>query len=245
MLPYIKVDTGFQCIVEGSSYRVDVDHPQYDLLLEAVREGDADTFLNNITVEKAVQRTYSGTGVTVDDGCVYYNGEPVHNVICDRIIGFVEEGAPVGGMLQFLENLMDNPSKRSVDQLYRFLEHKALPITEDGCFLAYKTVRNNYLDKYSGKFDNTPGTVLEMPRNSVDDNPGNHCSQGFHVGALEYAGPNGWYNSGGFDKVVIVKVNPKDAVSVPTDHNCQKLRVCRYEVLCDYGEKLPDTYASS
>ena len=35
----------------------------------------------------------------------------------------------------------------------------------------------------------------------------------------------------GGDQVVVCKVNPRDVVSVPTDSNFGKLRVCRYEVV--------------
>jgi hypothetical protein len=38
----------------------------------------------------------------------------------------------------------------------------------------------------------------------------------------------------------LVRFNPRDAVSVPQDAECQKLRVCKYEVLeeieCDNSE---------
>jgi hypothetical protein len=58
---------------------------------------------------------------------------------------------------------------------------------------------------------------------------------------LEYAGPGGWYHRSD-DVVVIVKVNPRDAVSVPIDHSAQKLRVCRYEVVGVYDRPLDDDY---
>jgi hypothetical protein len=38
----------------------------------------------------------------------------------------------------------------------------------------------------------------------------------------------------GGDKIVIVKINPQDVVSVPLDENCQKVRVCFYEVVAEY-----------
>jgi hypothetical protein len=138
-----------------------------------------------------------------------------------------------------LENLMSNPSARAISELYDFLEHRALPITEDGYFLAYKSVRSDFKDKYSGTIDNSVGKTVEFPRNKVDDDRAHECSYGLHVGALAYSGPGGWYNSAS-DKVVIVKVNPKDAVSVPQDHNAQKLRVCKYEVVSLYSGGMED-----
>ena len=47
-----------------------------------------------------------------------------------------------------------------------------------------------------------------------------------HIGSFDYA--NDW-SSGG--KLLLVRFNPRDAVSVPSDCSCQKLRVCKYEVI--------------
>jgi hypothetical protein len=33
--------------------------------------------------------------------------------------------------------------------------------------------------------------------------------------------------------MVVVKINPKDVVSVPSDYNCQKLRCCAYTVVSE------------
>lgn len=236
----MMVNGRFTTIINNKSYVVATDHPNYDTLLQALKDGDADTFLDNYTIAKKVDNHYSGTDVVVKDGQVLYKGKVVHNVITERIIDFAENDLPTEGMINFLKNLMDNPSRRAVTELYGFLEHRNLPITPDGHFLAYKAVRDNYLDKYSGKFDNSVGAVLEMPRNEVDDEASRTCSHGFHVGALEYAGPGGWYHRHA-DKVMIVKINPRDAVSVPADHNAQKLRVCRYEVVGEYEKPLDDT----
>jgi hypothetical protein len=47
------------------------------------------------------------------------------------------------------------------------------------------------------------------------------------------------------DKIVIVKINPADVVSVPSDCNYEKLRTCRYEVVGEYqGELLKPLYSS-
>jgi len=140
-----------------------------------------------------------------------------------------------------LENLYNNPSHNSRAQLYQFLEHKNMPITEDGCFLAYKSVDANYMDHHTGKFSNRVGQVLSIARRSVDDNPENGCSYGFHAGSLEYASNFG----GGDRRVVIVKINPEDVVSVPNDCEFQKLRTAKYEVVADYTGPLPKTYAES
>lgn len=240
---FAKLDTGnsLSVIIDGAPYIVDSNHPSFPKLKDAVRKNDADLFLSLIDVVKAIQQAVTESPlagrVTVKGDVVYYDNEPLHNSLTARILNLLRSGSDVTPLLKFLENLMKNPSKRAVDELYSFLEHQNLPITEDGCFIAYKAVKDDYMDKYSGRYSNRPGTVLEMPRNKVDDDAQRTCSYGFHVGSLEYSGPNGWYHSSS-DKVLLVKVNPMDAVSVPADHSAQKLRVCKYEVIGHYSSPL-------
>ena len=156
----------------------------------------------------------------------------------------MKQGLPFQPLVQFLDNLMQNPSMQSQKELYDFLEHENLAITSDGYFLAYKAVRGDYMDKYAGKFRNQVGDVCEMTRAKVDDNRSRGCSQGLHAGALNYVASYGSIDAG--DKIVIVKINPKDVVSIPSDSNCEKLRTCRYEVVAEYeGELLKPLYSDN
>jgi hypothetical protein len=134
---------------------------------------------------------------------------------------------PFEPLVKFLEKLLDNPSRRAVDELYRFLEHKHMPLTPDGNFLAYKGVKHDFTDCYSGRFDNSVGQVLEMPRRSVCDDANVGCSHGFHAGSYEYA--KGYASNGG--NLMIVEIDPADVVSVPHDCDCQKLRTTKYKVV--------------
>ena len=125
---------------------------------------------------------------------------------------------------------MDNPSRRAVDELYAFLEHKNMPLTPEGNFLAYKGVNSDFTDKYSGKFSNAVGEVLEMRRNGVCDDANVGCSSGFHAGSYEYA--KGYASGGG--NLMVVEIDPSDVVSVPFDCDCQKLRTAKYKVVAHY-----------
>ena len=220
-------------------YNAQSDHPNFGRLKAAFKAGDADAFIKAFDVASAV-KTYvengeeKDTGVTIVGDQVLYNGKPVHNSVVDAIQRMLAEGFEINPMVKFLENLMECPSYNSVKEMWKFIEKMGLAVTEDGCFLAYKTVNSDYTDKYSGTIDNTPGQKPKrMKRSEVDDNANNHCSHGYHVGALGYAGPGGWYNNYG-DKVLICKVNPADVVSVPNDHSCQKLRCCYYEPVGEF-----------
>jgi len=145
----------------------------------------------------------------------------------------MRDGLPHEPLLNFFKNLMDNPSKRAVDELYDFLEAGELPITEDGHFLAFKNVRSNYKDIHSGTFDNSVGKVCEMPRNGVDEDKDRTCSAGLHFCSIKYL-PSFTDSDGG--KTMIVKINPKDVVAIPADYNNTKGRTCRYEVVAEYKD---------
>lgn len=240
MSKIIRNEQGFTVIFGGEPFSVNADHPNYEKLLHAARVGNKTQFDRYYDIKQEINSKYRD--VVVKNGVVYYKEQPVDHRVCDRIVEYVREGNDPEAFCLFLDNIMSNPSKRSIEELFGFLEHRNLPITRDGCFLAYKTVRDDYKDKYSGTVDNSVGQIIQMPREKVDDNAQRTCSYGYHVGSFEYAGPGGWYNSEQ-DKVVIVKVNPKDAVSVPADHNAQKLRVCKYRVVSEYAQKLPSTLA--
>jgi hypothetical protein len=223
-------------ILDGKSHLVDQSHPNYILVREAVRDQRWSELEDLMDIPQAVLKYSKGHYEVTEDG-VTYKGENVHGTIEKRLLAFMEEGVEFDYLLSFHERLQANPSSRAVNELYDFLEHKNIPIGVDGCFYAYKAVRADFKDIYSGKFDNSVGAVLEMPRNKVDDNCDRHCSYGFHVGSLEYVKIYGRADS----VYLICKIDPADVVSVPRDHNCQKVRVSKYEVVEEYTGPLPET----
>jgi hypothetical protein len=174
--------------------------------------------------------------VSVQGEKLFWKGKEMHNALSNRMVAMLQDGFPVEPLVAFMENLMTNPSKRAVDELYGFLEKNSLPITPDGHFLAYKKVRQNYFDCHTGKMDNSVGKVVEMERNEVDDNKDQTCSTGLHFCSQEYLPHFG----GGDSRVVIVKINPRDVVSIPTDYNNAKGRACRYEVIGEVGANPDD-----
>lgn len=235
--PFVYVNGTLNLVLGNKMVQVSPDHPSYGLIKKSLATATEAELLKMVDVEKSMQdfveKESKGKAV-VSNGNVYFNGKVVHNTISNRILDFMREGLPFAHLLRFMENVALNPSFNSQNELFDFLENKGLPITEDGCFLAYKAIRQDWLDKYSGTISNAIGTVVEVSRGSVDDNRGNECSKGLHCGALDYVYSYG----GGDDRIVIVKVNPADAVSVPKDHAFQKLRTCRYEVVSEFVGEL-------
>jgi hypothetical protein len=219
--------------INGVSYTLDIDHPKYKQAIDAIRKSDWDLFVDLVNITKQVQSYFTRSGVEIKDGAISYNGEIIHNTLTKRIINFMRDGLPHEPLVKFFENLMNNPSRRAVDELYDFLEAGELPITEDGCFLAFKNVRSNYMDIHSGTFDNSVGKVCEMPRNRVDEDKDRTCSYGLHFCSIAYL-PHFSDSNGGH--TMIVKINPADVVAIPADYNNAKGRTCRYEVVAEYKE---------
>ncbi len=177
---------------------------------------------------KAAAHRIVTSNIAITNGIVTYRDTPVDNSATRRMLVMLDEGFELGPMAAFLENLMNNPSYKVVQDLYAFLEYGKLPLTEDGCFLAYKKVREDYKDIYTGTMDNSVGCTPSMARNQVEDDPNKTCSKGLHVCSFEYL-PHFGADTG--NRVMVCKVNPADVVSIPTDYNNTKMRVCKYEVV--------------
>jgi hypothetical protein len=229
-------------VLDGKSYSINAGNKLFTNALEAFKVNDWDAFISFVNPEIRLKSLYAKyEGIEVKDGNLYVFDEPVHSTLATRVLSFLEAGLDCVHLFKFILKLNLNPSKRAVDELYTFLEHRALPITDNGNFLAYKAVRDDYFDKYSGKFINTIDAVLEMPRNKVDDDKNVGCSYGFHAGTIEYAKQF----SGGSGHIMLVEINPSDVVSIPTDCEFQKLRTCKYKVVGEYEIDLTDPlYAS-
>ena len=219
-------------VVCGKPYSVETDHPNYDKIIDCIVNRDWDGFIHLTDISSSVKQYVKGN-LDIIDGIVYHQNEPIHNTLTERILDFMSSNLPFEPLVKFLENLLENPSKRAVDELYTFLEAGELPITEDGCFLAFKNVRSDYKDIHSGTFDNSVGKVCEMPRNKVCDDRDMTCSDGLHFCSIAYL-PNFTDCNGG--KTMILKINPKDVVSIPADYNNTKGRCCSYEVVGEYTE---------
>ena len=243
MIPHIYNGQGtISLMIDGVMKPVDTAHKYYEEIKEALKAQKWDIIPDlvniKVKVEAAIAASATAYGtVTIENGEVQYNGKVVHNSLTHRIVGMAKDGFDIGHMVKFLECLMENPSFRAVNELYDFLEVGGIPITEKGTFLGYKKIKDNWTDIHSGKNDNSIGAVVTMPRNEVDENSANTCSAGLHICSYDYLSQ---FSSCGNDRVVICEINPRDVVSIPTDYNNTKMRVCKYSVVGeveDYRKK--------
>jgi len=245
MLTHIKdAKNHWTVVLQNQSYQFDHTHPEYNELIECVRVGDDSEFLRLLNTGTIIE-DWSEGNFEFRDGYLYYEDEQVASQPTERIIQLLKQGWDHKPMLAYLDRLYQNVSNRAVTESYDWCSHKGLPITPDGYLVGYKGVAvysgdsttdkmgrplqdGDLVDRYTGKsFRNNVADECGMNRRKVSDNCNEGCAAGLHVGTYEYA--SGWAGNEG--KVVLVKFDPADIVSVPTDSDFQKMRVSRYTVI--------------
>lgn len=227
-IPFIFFGNSVQVFPPGlPPLSADSSHKHWDKIVDSIIRGNIQNVIDIINSTNQIINVANNYGFEFRGDHVVYKGRKLSNYMSKRLIEMHEAGLDLTHYQLFIENLFKNPSRTAVEEFFEFMERANLPITNDGCFLAYKAVDQNFKDYHTGTFDNSPGTKHSMPRNQVDDDRSQHCSTGFHAAAYKYA--KNFLRPGG--RMVCVKINPADVVSVPSDHDCQKIRVCAYEVL--------------
>lgn len=237
MFPYIVQGSNITVVIGSKPHTISKTHITYQKVLDAIKASDWDLVKNIIEPVKVVLN-YGKGNVSVQGDQLYWKGKPMNNGLATRMIGMLQDEFPIEPMVNFMDNLMQNPSHRAVNELYGFLEKNDLPITPDGYFLAYKKVRNDYMDIHSGTFNNNVGFICEMERNTVDDDKDKTCSTGLHFCSQEYLNHFGGSDS----RTMILKINPCDVVSIPSDYNNSKGRACKYVVIGELGVNPEDAF---
>lgn len=224
-------------VIDGRVTTVKRGAPNFNELRRALLDKRWDDVKAHLRADTSLNRWAKGR-FTVKDGNVYFDSAPVPSDLNTRIVEMATSGEDPTPLFKFWERLQNNPSYRSVEQLWRFLNLTGIPLTAQGTFLAYKGVRDDFMDCHSGKHENRPGALIKMPRNQISDDPNHACHAGLHVGSREYA-------TGFGPRVVICEVDPADVVCVPHDCSSQKMRVCQYKVVgMDGGDLMPSTSIS-
>lgn len=239
--------------ISGKTYSYsEANHHKFQSLLDSLKEyaknqtpATKQTVINLLAPE-FLKSVIARSPLKIENGKIYYGNTPLHGLLVDRILEFQEKGLPYQPYWKFLEKVVSNPSKTSVDHLLDFIEKNSFPpIAPDGDIIAYKAVNEDYTSSHSGygvvdgvvyedaHLPNHVGSVVSIPRELVDTNQDVACSVGLHVGSLEYV-------KSFAPRKLIVKVNPSDVVSVPSDSSYMKIRVCRYEVLEDFEDEIED-----
>ncbi|AXH49278.1 RIIB lysis inhibitor [Streptomyces phage Blueeyedbeauty] len=235
-------EVNLTAFVDGQMYSATDSHPNYERIKELCEAGDesvVELFDLSFTAQRRFERLSERVSIT--SGRIYFDGEEVDNALTQQVVRFINEGVEdFKPLVLFFEKVQTNPNSHSQEQLYRWLKDRAFTINQDGNIVAYKGVKKVTADhqyesishgtamvdgvEHTGGIPNPLGAVVEMPRSEVQHNPAVGCHTGLHAGTWNYAS--------GFAQgaVLTVEINPRDVVSVPTDCQDQKMRVCRYTV---------------
>lgn len=231
-IPYQKTNQSLTVFLDRP-YQVDASEVRYSKVVALLNQEnpDLDVLRDLLQPANAYVSAFDGTGVVlnVNTGTVTYQGKRISGHLERKVFEVVDSGLPVDPWKRFVARLAANPSMRAREELDLFLERGNLPITPDGCFLAYKRVTADYQDCYTRSIDNSVGTTVVMPggRSAVDDDARRTCSVGLHFCSKEYL--RNFYSGSG--RIVAVKIDPADVVSIPVDYNHTKGRTWKYEVV--------------
>lgn len=234
----------FPYLIQGDNIIVNIDHKVFTIskaniafnkMLEAIKSNDWES-VRDLAEPKKVIVNYGNGNISVKGEEFFWKDKILDNSITKRIIKMMVDGFDISPMVAFMDNLMQNPSNTAINELYLFLENNNLPITPDGHFLAYKKVDKDFFDFHTGTIDNSVGAFVTMERNMVDDDRNRTCSHGLHFCSREYLSNF----SSGNDHTMLLKINPRDVVSIPRDYNNSKGRCCGYEVISELDVPIED-----
>lgn len=233
-IPWTYSDGTIAVYLHGKAIPVTSDNVNYTAILSALRCKDWDLIPDLLEVAQGIMRMADGR-IEIKGDELFYLGQPLVNSITDRILALLREGVKsLSPICNFLENVMANPNVDARERIFTFAEKSHLPLTPDGCLLAYRGVDGDFHPRHTGpdgvKLDNHPGKIVKIPRSECDEDSHQCCSSGLHFCSLPYLGPVGNW-CGERDIIIVVKVNPRDVVAVPYTYQDTKARCCRFEVL--------------
>ena len=239
---YLVTDSGILLVHNSQQYSVSSDHSRLTEIKEALANEQYDLAATIMNTREAVKQFLTpDKKFTLENDLIVLDGRAFSDAVTDKVLKMIESGNRAQPLFNFLENVRSNPSKSAQDELILFCVSNGFMITDAGCIIAYKSVRGDYMDIHSGTIRNAVGDKVSMERNDVDDNRNVTCSDGLHFAAYGYASTWAGRIDGVNRKLMLMKVHPRDVVSIPIDYNNQKGRCCYYEVVDEIttGEALP------
>ena len=240
--------------VDGEMYSITDERPQFEAILNKLRQGDESVVADFDAANFANKAFHKVTDrVNIKSGVIYLDDEPVDNGMARVIMDYLAEGNDNAlPLVKFMERLHENPSHRSREQLWQYVQRHDIHIADDGRMALYKSV---YPDgdgfksvasgrafvngvEHKGQIPSKPGDIVTMPRREISDDPDRACHAGLHCGARSYA--EGFFGGAG-RVMVMVLVGPEHVVCVPKDHEWAKIRVEQYEFSNVVGKRTFNT----
>jgi hypothetical protein len=239
----------------GAVHSIDASNANYQTVIGLLvgSNGDVDETeilgLINPGVGLSVRLERLSERFSYDGSNILYDGDIIHGAVVDHLLRILSENGAernYQALVAFMEKAAQNPSDSSMDSLYEFILRYGITLDDDGDFYVYKGVNAEGKSIHAGygivngvtmngHLPNELGSIVEIPRAMVDYDTSVGCSTGLHAGSYAYA------SSFSRGKLLTVKVNPRDVVSVPDHLSFQKIRVSRYKVTGIAAAEIRDT----
>lgn len=241
-IKYTVTSREISFVFQGTSFNIPKNNENYSEIYQAVVENNHVVLDGLVTSQqklteniKSVVSTLneddaSNIQIKIVDKTIYCNNKIFKGLASMEFIKYVAENNTrmISQFKRFMFNCSLNPSNASVEELYDFVVKNRLKVTPAGTILLYKWVNDKYHDCRTGNFNNTPGLTIKMDRKKVNPNRHETCSNGLHLCSYKY-GKFG-------DRLLLVELDPKNSVSIPSDYGQSKMRCCEYTSLMDITE---------
>lgn len=220
--------------VTGTPVTITSDDADFNAVIEALQGSNDNILPELLEPERAILA--HDDRISIVGNTVFLDGERVDPALEEKFLRTIALGLSVQPWVLAFDDLKKNPSFRIREQFFRFMADPSVRWNEDGSFQAFKVVRSNMYDKYSGTIYNGVNKIVWMDRSQVDDDPRRTCSSGLHVCNAQYI--PFFYSEYNDDVIIAVKVWPRHVVSIPADHSDAKMRVEEYFVEAIISEEL-------
>jgi hypothetical protein len=239
LLNWLKTPAGLLVKLGGMLRTIHRSDARFAEIENAIKQGDMGIVEEKVfAVEKSVEKTEI---FKIDNGVIQVKGEDVVPAFIEkRLQEHAANGVEVKSLENFWNKLKQNPHVQNQETLLLFLEKNKFPLLQNGNFIGFKGLNENYTDKHSSKFDMSPGITrnweADHPGRKIDYMFGRDChDSGYHVGSLSYS-----TNANSYGKTVEVEVDPRDVIYVSPNNTSWKIRVAEFKSLCDCRFKTAD-----
>lgn len=230
MLSHIVSKSGITVVFEDGPRMLHKSSAHYQEALDALNSGNVARLKDIMDPCGAIKR-YSNNELSFEkDGSLSFEGMRFGAKLQSLLKSCMNRGLPWDTLARFATNCLANPSSRVHSEIESFLETEGLPITEDGCFLAYKLVTVDNLDADHCLFDCSTGKTVEYPRNKISRTARKGPERGMSAGGKAYV------DSGIVGKTVVVKINPADVIGVYA-HPYREAVICKFSVVKESNDK--------
>ena len=226
----------------------------YTEIVDMVNDGNVKEAWKKLKNHDNMVIKFAGYQINVTTRKITHCGEEIKfsKTLIDELVGLILETSKLSKVPAFNENninkffsfmirLEETDCYHILDELYDFIKYNDIEISDDGYVICYKIVNNDYTDCYTGTISNRVGDVVSIPRIQVSDNRNESCSFGLHAASLTYLNKSRYgYSSDA--RLMKLKIDPADFVSVPYDYDGAKARVCEYIVIEEVDLSLISNY---